>query len=116
MSGVPALAQGGNDPVPSIDIIIYTPDTKPVAGVPLSGGEVKQFNALKGSDRSAYLAGLVAPHLAKSGKERSEKEWAGMLAAALGDSWCGPCRTANEKLEHEVKLKDGISEFITASF
>jgi len=113
----PALAQGGDDPIPGIDIIIKKdPSSQPVVEFSLSGGEMKRFNALKGADRSAYLAKIAAPHLAKVGEGRSEKEWAEMLTKALGDSWCGPCKMVGETLAQDVKMKDGISAFITATF
>ncbi|PCJ76726.1 MAG: hypothetical protein COA53_00435 [Rhodobacteraceae bacterium] len=117
LGGIPAFAEGGNDPIGGIDIIVKEdPGSQRVVKFSLSGGEVKRFNALKGSERSAYLAKIAAPYLAKVGEGRSEKEWAGMLTDALGDNWCGPCRMVGETLARDVKMKDGISAFITATF
>lgn len=113
----PANAQGGDDPIGGIDIIVKKdPASRPVAEISFSGREVKQFNQLKGRDRSAYLAKVLAPHLAKFGEGRTQDEWAKVLAEALGNSWCGPCRTGDKNLTRTVKFKDGISAFITATF
>ena len=50
----PAFAQGGDDPISGIDIIIKkNPSSQPVTKTSLSRLEITQFNQLKGRDRSA---------------------------------------------------------------
>ncbi|MBU2936366.1 MULTISPECIES: hypothetical protein [Pacificibacter] len=87
----PALAIGGNDPIPGIDIIIKkNPGSKPINPYSLTGSEIKMLNTLKGADRPAFVLKTVAKHIG----EDAEFVTSGMKA--LSDIWCGPCKMVND--------------------
>lgn len=88
------FAQGGDDPMPGIDIIIkIDPSGDPIRHVSLSSGEIKQLNKLKGKARPNYLAKIVAPRLAKlSQGSEPPINWTKTLQQGIGKHWCGPCK------------------------
>ncbi|QCO55345.1 hypothetical protein EOK75_05880 [Pseudorhodobacter turbinis] len=92
MAGLsPALAIGGNDPIPGIDIIIKKdPGSQPIKPFSLNGGEIKMLNGLKGADRPAFVLKTVAKHIGEDG------EFVGSGMKALGDIWCAPCKMVND--------------------
>ncbi|WP_417244840.1 hypothetical protein [Celeribacter sp.] len=92
MAGLsPALAIGGDDPIPGIDIIIKkNPGSKPINPYSLTGSEIKMLNQLKGADRPVFVLKTVAKHIGEDG------EFVGSGMKALGDIWCGPCKMVND--------------------
>jgi hypothetical protein len=92
MAGLsPALAIGGDDPIPGIDIIIKkNPGSKPIKGYSLTGSDIKILNRLKGADRPAYVLKTVAKHIG------AEDAFVQSGMKALGDIWCGPCKMVND--------------------
>ncbi|PZX15497.1 hypothetical protein [Celeribacter halophilus] len=92
MAGLsPALAIGGDDPIPGVDIIIKkNPGSKPINPYSLTGSEIKMLNGLKGADRPAFVLKTVAKHIGEDG------EFVASGMKALGDIWCGPCKMVND--------------------
>lgn len=91
-----AYAQGGNDPISGIDMIIKEdPGSRPIRPLSLSTREIKQLNKLKGNARPKFLAKVITPRLAKI-SERAEASinWNKELQQGLSDHWCGPCKMA----------------------
>ncbi len=102
-----ALAEGEDDPIPGIDVIVERdPSVVPIAQDPLSGGQVEKFNSLKGADRSAFLAGIITRSILDVGTEASPDEIREALLKQMGDSWCGPCRMVDGVMENTLKLPD----------
>lgn len=66
---LPALAdQGGDDPMPGIDIIIKEdPSLVPIPPASPSRGQLKKLSKLKGSDSAQYLSKIIAGHIKKHG-------------------------------------------------
>ncbi len=118
-----ALAIGGNDPIPGIDVIVKLDPSgsKPIAPFSLTDDEMARFNQRKGRDRADYLAGIIAMHIAKADKEIPVKALHKALLGEMGTSWCGPCRMINGRIEHKLSIsgpefKSRITALITASF
>lgn len=94
----PAFAIGGNDPIPGIDIIIKKdPGSKPIQPFSLNEREIKQLNALKGSDRPAFVLKSVA------GRIDADESFVNSGMKVLGDIWCGPCKMVDEI---SIKFRD----------
>jgi hypothetical protein len=92
MAGLtPALAIGGNDPVPGIDIIIKkNPGSRPINPYSLTGSEIKMLNKIKGPDRPSFVLKTVAKHIGEG------EEFVDSGMKALGNIWCGPCKMVND--------------------
>lgn len=87
----PALAIGGDDPIPGIDIIVKEdPGSRPINPFSLTGNEVKTLNGLKGAERPTFVLKATAKRI-DAGDAFVQS---GMKA--LGDIWCGPCKMINE--------------------
>lgn len=87
----PAFAIGGDDPIEGIDIIVKEdPGSHPIKPFSLTGGEIKQLNALKGADRPTFVLKRVA------GRIDAGQSFVKSGMNALGDIWCGPCKMADE--------------------
>jgi len=64
LAAAPALAQGGDDPIEGIDIIIkLDPSGDPIKPFSLTGAEMKQINALDNIDRPALTLKLIAKRI-----------------------------------------------------
>ncbi|HHB81230.1 MAG TPA: hypothetical protein ENK83_05730 [Aliiroseovarius sp.] len=101
-----ALAQGGNDPMPGIDIIIKEdPGSRPIHTESLTGGEIEKFNSLKGKARAEFLARIATRHVLDDGPKASPEEVQAMLIEAMGDSWCGPCRMVDGAISYRIALR-----------
>lgn len=100
----PVLAQGGNDPIEGIDIIIKKdPSSAPIKPFSMSGKELRALNARKDAERPTYVLTLIAKRLgAGSGFVKAGME-------PLGKIWCGTCELP-EKVE--VKFVDGKTTYV----
>jgi thiol-disulfide isomerase/thioredoxin len=123
ISTQPAFAEGGEDPMPGIDIIIEKdPSVEPITHFSLDNQQIKQFNQLKGVGRSKYLASVIVAHLAQVGVVKDKSKAATQITEQLGASWCGPCRMVRGQrgLSRKLHLKGPvfnlpISALITAA-
>jgi hypothetical protein len=98
----PIWAQGGNDPIEGIDIIIKKdPGSQPIKPFGFDAAEMKQINALKGDDRPTYALKVIAEEIGAG----DEFVAAGMKA--FEDIWCGPCKMADE-LAVKIRADDAI--------
>ena len=105
LSPLTALAEGSEDPIPGIDVIVERdPSAIPVAQDPLSGAQVEEFNSLKGAERSAFLAAIITRTVLDLGPKASPDEIRETLLKQMGDSWCGPCRMVDGVMENTLKL------------
>ena len=102
-----ALAEGSEDPIPGIDVIVERdPSAIPVAQDPLRGGQVEKFNSLKGAERSAFLAAIITRSVLDVGTEASPDAIREALEKQMGESWCGPCKYVDGVMENTLKLSD----------
>jgi len=102
-----ALAEGSDDPIPGIDVIIEKdPSSQPVAQDPLSGAQVEKFNSLKGAERSTFLAAIITRTILDIGPKASPDEIREALLKQMDDSWCGPCRMVDGVMENTLELPD----------
>lgn len=86
-----ALAQGGNDPVPGIDVIIKREGV--FKKVELDDRHLAQVSALKDEARSNYLAKVLPPMINKAMEGKlDEKELQQVLHKQLLANRCDPCR------------------------
>ncbi len=107
LSPLTALAEGEDDPIPGIDVIIERdPSVVPIAQDPLSGAQVEKFNSLKGAERSAFLAAIITRSVLDVGTEASPDAIREALTRQMGNSWCGPCRMVDGVMENTLKLPD----------
>jgi len=119
---LPAFAEGSNDPIPGIDVIVEKdPSVVPIMHFSLTDPQMKKFNAMKGMDRSRFLASVLVAHLAKKGLSKGGPKAVASLTEQLGNSWCGKCEPAKGGPARKLAIKgseykDGISAFITAKF
>lgn len=92
-SCAPLLAQGGDDPMPGIDIIIKKdpwPEPKPFS---FSEEQMEAVNAVKGDARPTLAMKLVAEELMRQGFKLDRPDaFVAAGAKALSDQWCGPCK------------------------
>ncbi len=99
----PALAIGGNDPIPGVDIIILKdPSSQPITSVPFGSEQLAKLNALRNADRPVFVLETVAARIGEG--EGFVKS--GM--AALGKVWCGTCEMADSV---EVKFREGAASY-----
>jgi len=99
LASAPALAQGGNDPIEGIDIIIKKdPGSHPIKPFSLGAGQIKTLNQLKGADRPTFVLKSIA------GRIDAGDSFVQSGMKALGKIWCGPCKMADE---FTVKFRDG---------
>nr|WP_320136052.1 hypothetical protein [uncultured Amphritea sp.] len=90
---IPTLvfAQGGNDPVEGIDIIVKSVIMSET--VELNERQLKRVSALKDESRSYYLSEVIAPMLNKAmGGKYNEKELQNILLKQLLANRCNPCK------------------------
>jgi len=93
-----AFAQGGDNPIPGIDIIARrdpSPDG-PIKPFSMTGEEMKQLNAIKGVGRME----LILKAAAKRTKTQEGFVKSGM--AVMGKDWCGECAWP-EKASYKFK-------------
>ncbi|NRA88165.1 MAG: hypothetical protein HRU28_12415 [Rhizobiales bacterium] len=109
-----ALAQGGDDPISGIDIIVKKdPGSQPIKPFGLTGGELKKYNSLKASDRAVYLSKIVAGEMNKISEGASPKGgWQKLLQTSLAKNWCSSCKvvtftvhTQTEKAKYKITFK-----------
>ena len=109
----PVLAQGGNDPISGIDIIIK-PDPKPHA---FSPEQMEAINAVKGDERPTVAMKFVAEELADQGVKLDRPDaFVAAGAKALSDQWCGPCKmldAATAEFDHGGRAWAIIFKFQT---
>jgi len=99
LAAAPALAQGGDDPIPGIDIIVkLDPSGDPIKPFSLGAGQIKTLNQLKGADRPTFVLKLIAKRI------DAGESFVHSGMKVLGKIWCGPCKMADETT---VKFRDG---------
>ena len=100
-----AFAEGSDDPIPGIDVIIERdPSVVPVMNFTLNDSEMQKFNALKGKERAEFLAGVITRYLLDLGPKAGPDDLRAMLLEGMGDSWCGPCRMVDGAYVNRIKL------------
>lgn len=99
----PAFAdQGGNDPIPGIDIIIKRdPASQPIDPFSLSNSELGEINRLKGDDRAEFVMKVIADRIG----EREEFLQAG--TRALQRHMCSDC-----EVKDEIEIDFRAGEFV----
>ncbi len=109
-----AFAQGGDDPIPGIDIIVKKdPGSQPIRPFGLTGGDFKEYNSLKASERAVFLSKIVARKMNKISEGANPKGgWQKLLQSSLAKNWCGPCKmvtftvhTQTEKAKYKITFK-----------
>ena len=88
-----SLAQGGNDPIEGIDIIIKRdalchPRCPGLAGGSFTPDQLKKINSLKGMDRPSYMAMIGAQYAQKATEGAQPKGgWEDVFKRALVENW-----------------------------
>ena len=84
-----AFAQGGNDPIGGIDIIVKEdPSLAPVMSVSFDKNQLKKLNSLKGKDRPTYMAKIGAQYAEEAAcGEQPKGGWDRVFQKALIDNW-----------------------------
>ena len=89
---IPSLtfAAGGSDPIKGIDIIILKdPSSQPIANIPFTDSEMRQYNALKGDDRPAYLTKVIVPKVERVTKKYNyDINWNPTITKGIEQQWC----------------------------
>lgn len=81
----PALAQGGDDPIVGIDIIIKKdPSSQPVMNTGFDRGSLARLNEMKGQERPKFITSVVYELTSEVGFDRSFQE---DLYKALSSKW-----------------------------
>lgn len=94
-AGLPALATGGNDPIPGIDIIILKdPSSQPIKPFSFDGPELKKLNALQDAERPRFVLTTIAKRIG------ADKSFVKSGMEPLGKVWCATCT-----LPDDVKVK-----------
>ncbi len=103
---VPALAAGPGDPVARLALDVEKPaGGAPVMTFSLTPAEIEQFNALTGTERSDYLARIITRYLLDLGPEAEPDALRAMIAAQLGNNWCGACTRTGDTLAARIELE-----------
>tara|TARA_R110001583_G_scaffold157548_1_gene309482 strand:- start:4572 stop:4994 length:423 start_codon:yes stop_codon:yes gene_type:complete len=85
------FAQGGNDPVAGIDIIIQEASIS--AKIEINDSQLQSVNALKDEARSHYIAKILPPMINKVMRGKyNEKEVQSVLLKQLLFNRCNPCK------------------------
>ena len=84
-----SLAQGGNDPIEGIDIIIKRdPSSQPVMAVSFNRNQLKRINSVKGMDRPSFMAMIGAKYAQKATEGAQPKGgWEDVFKQALVENW-----------------------------
>ena len=84
-----AFAQGGDDPISGIDIIMKKdPSQEPIKPVSFGEEELKKLNSLKGMDRPALIAGYAAQYAQRqAGGAAPKGGWDAALRKGLIADW-----------------------------
>jgi len=100
------FAQGGDDPIPGIDIIIKEdPASRPIKPFSVGKSSMKRLNSLNGDDRPAYLMSLIAKRIdADEGVVRNG-------TAALRKQICSKCEIGRSI---NVKFQSGKTTYSVA--
>lgn len=99
----PAFAEGGNDPIPGVDIIISKdPSLVPIQPFSVSDSSMKQLNSLKGDDRAGYLMKVIAERI------KGDDGFVRNGTAALREKICSKCEIG--KSIH-VKFRSGKTTY-----
>ncbi|MEM5472973.1 hypothetical protein WNZ14_14665 [Hoeflea sp. AS60] len=100
------FAQGGNDPISGIDIIVkLDPSSQPIKPFTVGKSSMNRLNSLNGDDRAGYLMGLIAKRIdADKGVVRNG-------TAALRKRICSKCEIGREV---NVKFKSGKTTYSVA--
>ena len=81
-----AFAQGGDDPISGIDIIIRKdPSQEAIKPFSMTGEEMKQLNAIKGVGRMELILKAAAK------RTKTERGFIKSGMAVMGKDWCGEC-------------------------
>ncbi len=95
-------AEGGNDPISGIDIIIKKdPGSKPIKPFSFDEREIKQINTLRGDDRPIYTLKIIAQEIGAG------EAFVAAGAKAFENIWCGPCKMLDEA---SVRFETGNGE------
>ena len=83
---ISALAQGGDDPIVGIDIIIKEdPSLAPIKPFSMTGDEMAQLNRIKGVGRMELI-------LKAAGKRvKADEGFIKSGMSVMGKDWCGEC-------------------------
>ena len=86
---VTAFAQGGDDPIEGIDIIIREdPSQAPIAAVSFTPDQLKKINSVKGMDRPSYMAKVGAIYAQEAARGAEPKGgWNAVFQKALVKNW-----------------------------
>lgn len=102
-----ALAQGGDDPIPGIDIIIKEdPSLIPVMDASFGRDPLAKLNDMKGQDRPEYITSVVSDLVKKVELDRSFQE---DLYRALSSKWSEDYRP--DKVTIKARSKDGEQHY-----
>lgn len=94
---ISAFAQGGNDPIPGVDIIIKRdPSSQPIKPFSMTPDEIAQLNKIKGVGRME----LILKAAAKRADVQDGFVKSGM--SVMGKDWCGECPWP-ERARYEFK-------------
>ena len=117
-----ALAAGGSDPIEGIDIIILKdPSSQPIANIPFTDSEMRQYNELRENDRPAYLNKVIVPKLERVTKKYNyDIKWNPIIEKGIEQQWCitVPCdakTTVVMQLEIPESLRESEVKFTLAS-
>ncbi|MGL1922325.1 MAG: hypothetical protein OCD03_14975 [Hyphomicrobiales bacterium] len=104
-SPLAVFAQGGNNPIEGIDIIIKEdPSQAPIRPISLTGGELKKYNSMKASGRAIYLSKFVSERMNKITDGANPKDgWQKLLHSSLASEWCAPCKMVAFTVHAETK-------------
>lgn len=107
------IFQGGNTPVPGIDIIIKREISNsdgfhPIAGAALGIKELKEISALAGIERSVYISKVITPIIEKATKEKGlEKD----ILKGLIKTRCIECKSF-EAFTFKVPSKNSKKSYV----
>lgn len=108
-----AFAAGGNDPITGIDIIILKdPSSQPIANIPFTDSEMRQYNALKGDDRPAYLTKVIVPKIERVTKKYNyDINWNPIITKGIEQQWCitVPCN-AKTNMIMQLTIPENLRE------
>ncbi len=88
------FAQGGNTPVPGIDIIVKSEINNPIVKLTLNQGILKKVSGLKDEERSLFLAKVIPTEINRASNLKLNLiQWQNTFREQLLKNRCNPCRT-----------------------
>lgn len=111
---LPLFANGGDDPISSIEIVIKETGIRTTKGqhisVSFTRRDLKEVNVRKGRERAYQIAMIAERYVTQLAKGTPTTSWGHVLVKGLLHDWCNDCRGGTTVLK--ARTTDGSTTTI----